>query len=459
MFKRIKRRQADGTFAIVEVPANYVLQDGEELHRDDQQPLPAATTVTPPQNGGDPLTAETVQRMIQEARAAERGQLTQQLETERQERAALQTRLNAIEQERVQAHVNGLTPDARRDHELQALREQVAQSAQSHAQQLQQMQQQLHQSDLAAYREHLLRMYGEAILPEMVLGNSRQELDAAASNSHNMYNQMRVRFEQETLRRFGVSPQTHTPAPQPVYPPQTPPVQQVAPVPTITVPQNPYFVPPQGYGNAGFPAPVSPGAVTNPAESGPNLSDVTTENAVRSGSYAANREAILRSIREGGAPQGQALGVTPRYMGSTVLPGGAIAPVASPMAPVPASAQVAAAYPQAAPQPPQYGAPPQYAQVQYAPPAPPPPAHVQYGPPAQYPAPAGDSQAQDHARAAAMDAIQRTRNGNNQAAPGFLTAREQADLRAAAATLHGNNQDSRAVYERTFQNTAPIAPN
>lgn len=464
MFKRIRRTQADGSVVIVEVPGNYILQNGEELVTEAPTPIAGVNPVNPQQqppqqSAAEGLTAETVQRMIAEARQAERAQLQQQLDADRQARETLQAQITQLESERQAAAVNAMTPDARRDHEFQQLRTTMEQSQQQYAQQLQALQNQLLQADLQGYREHLLRVYGDAIFPEMVVGNSRQALDAAAANSHNMFNQARARFEADMMRRFGGVAQG---APVPQLPPavggQLP--QHNPNVPTITVPQSPHFIPPQGYG---FPAPVAPGAFVQQAvtESNPDISAMTSEEAVRNGSYAQNRQAILEGIREGGNPNGMSLGTAPRYaMGTQHLPNGVTAPVAAPMAPASNSPQVAAAYPQAPAPAPQYAPQPAYPQVQYAPPAPPPgaaPVFAPQPPPQQQYA---DPNAAMHA--AALESIRRTREGNNQVA-GALPPDMQNRLRAATADMRNTSQvDPRAVYAQTFQHTAPIpagAPN
>lgn len=428
MYKKIRRRQADGTFVVIEVPATYQLQEGEELARADE---PVTPTANPNQSvqPGDVLTPQRVQEMIAQARTEERTrltQVTQELEQERTARTTLEQRLQALEEQRRQAELNGMAPDARREAELNQQLQAFRQAQQQSTQEIQSLRAHLRATELAAYRERALRAYGDAVLPELVMGSNEAEIDAAAARAAQVYAGMRQRLEADIAARYGIQP-------------GQPPVVNPG-VPTVTIPNQTYVPQMVQDGTSGFPTAVQPNVPNEATTPTMDLSQVTTEEAVRAGQWGGElRAQVLNNLRAGGSPGvGANLGTAPRFMGGMAgyqtIPGvpGVQAPVAAPIPPAAGSPQVAGSR-FVQPAPGQAHAP---AQV---------PGNFPQYPGQQQTPPGGDAAA----RAAAQAALQRTYAGQNPVVNNDPTAR---------AILQANQHQGGNAAQTYAARFAPSAP-
>ena len=247
------------------------------------------------------------------ARDEEKKKLYSSLENEKNQRIEMQKRLEALESEKKSAELEALKPNERFSRQLSELEGQLKRSAEQASQDRQQYAQNVRAMELMTYRERVLRAYGDQIIPEMVGGNSEQDIDYSAKVSHEqwlqMTNRIRQQVDQEYQLRFG------------------------APTGVPALPPSPYLPPPAVAGG-GFPASTNaqPVAEGNPT----SLRTLTTEEAVRSGRYGELREQIHDNLR--GMQSPGALGSLPRHMASpmpvTHQPGGVVQPMGTPMGPV-----------------------------------------------------------------------------------------------------------------------------
>lgn len=410
MFRKIKRPDGAGGYVIVEVPGNYALQDGEEfVSNNGNQQL---DNNTPPSQLADGMSRAQVEDLLNRARNEERTRLNGQIERERQERVSLQQRLETIENGQRQRELESLPANERQQRELRDSLSRFEEQQRQSQQMIQQLQSSLYATQLAAYRERVLRAYGENIIPEMVSGNNETEIDASAAASARLFEQYRV--------RFGVQPNSTVPNTPIVQTQETPPVQQQ------------FYEQP---GSAGFPSPVNPGQVQDPA-AGFDISALTTEESVRQGRWSGElRQQVLDNLRQqsGGGAGGIHLGNQPRFMnpmGMATLPGGAQHPIAQPMAPAASPQTMQSRVVQQ--QIPAQQIQPQYQQ----------PSQVQ-------PAP---SVGNSPSREAAMEAVRRTHAGGNPIVNGDGAA--ATALREAQAMNNGVNPSQ--VYSQRFNHTPPL---
>lgn len=179
------------------------------------------------------------------------------------------------------------------------------------------------QERVRAYRAELLRGYGDRIPVQfqgMVQGSNEAEIYNSALQAAQYAAEYRASIEREMATRF-----------QQALVPQAPP-----PGATPAVPPNPHYTAP----NVGFPtAPNSPSPVpTNPLE---GIGQLTSEQAVRNGTYAAKREALMSQLKGGGVPTTPNLVQPPVYpqpgyqqIPQVQLPNGVTQPAPAPMRPV-----------------------------------------------------------------------------------------------------------------------------
>jgi len=206
----------------------------------------------------------------------------------------------------------------------------VQTSLNSLSQQLHQSEMRAYQAQLAGYRQQVIAQYSGQIIPGMVQGNTPEEIQRSA-----------VEANKEWLRAFN---EGRASVPATAGTPPVPP--QGAPAPLAAVP-SPAFVQPPGV-PGGFPTPANAPAVLVPVA--PPLQAFTTEQAVRNGTYAQNRNAILAGIQQGAvagiqygpqapqpypppAPQFAPQQFFPPQMPQQQLPGGVMTPAPAPAVP------------------------------------------------------------------------------------------------------------------------------
>lgn len=390
---------------------------------------PAVTTgvtpdPSPPSNPALDAEAARLQRESPAARAAR----------EAAEQKARADRAEA-ELQRVRGNLSVAEQNAQAAAQNQFQAQLAQQAAQTNAQ-IAQMQQENFQLQLTMFRKDVIAQYNGQIIPGMVaVGPDGPAIQVSARNAHEEWK--RIQAEAETRVRAQMAAQANLP---PMPPPGPQAVPSTSPVPPM-VPQGTY---PQGYPGGYQAQPGGWPQVTNPVPpqvpqqvEHQQLQGLTSEEAVRRGVYAQNREAILAAVKNGGAqvipfPSGPPQGAGPvnlPMMPQQALPGGAMAPQGTPMGP-------AFQYPgqgYAAPQMPQYTGP----QVPAGPPVP------QMQPPAP----------QYGVDPAAMAAIQRTHAGQNPVAgqnPGGLDA-----MRAAQQYAQQSGGNPVAVFQQRFAPTPP----
>ena len=282
-------------------------------------------------------------------------------------------------------------------------------------------------AELVAYRAELLRQFGNRIPVEMhgqVYGQDENQIYQTALQTAQAVEKLTADVENSVRQRLfpqGV-PQQGQP---PVGIPQGG-IQQV--------PQNPHYVQNQQVQNGGFPRPVNPSV---PQVQELDVSEFSSEQAVRSGKYLSAREKIMQSLKNGMVPQiepqnqGQQQ-QAPQGIPQQQIPGGATRPAPAPMGTQFSSPQQAAMGQQSYPPPPQNG------QQQF-----------QQG---VDQAQQGGGQQDFHAQA--MAAIARTKAGQNpiagQQGPGF-----EAQVKFAQQQAQQGVDPSQAFGNR-FQNTPPI---
>jgi hypothetical protein len=416
MNKFIIRRDAQNNITgVISVPSDYVLQNGEQFV--------SITGIQPDVNE----SARDSSEAITKARQEERAKLHSQIDREKEERAKLQKDLEELkkQQEALLAQKNEeeksrLKPDERRDREFKELQEKLLQAQQQGQEQIAQLQAHLRATALTAYRERALREVGNAVIPELVNGASEQEIDRSVQIAHEVYNNLHTSF----ARQYGINPG---------QPPQQPTGNNgLSPV-AVVPPQSPYYVPqPNEVVQQGFPTPVAPGIQTGPTIS-QDISDLTSEDAVRSGRYSGEIRAQILSNLKAGGNMPLPIGTNPRFMSQTgygtQLPNGAMAPPSQP------SPQV---------QRPGYAPPQGPGQASY-------PGQPVQG--AQQPPGAID-------RAALEQAIQRTHVGQNPVLS-QMDPNDAAKVRQTAQQMQNHQApngetSSQAQFAGRFQNTAPI---
>jgi len=356
------------------------------------------------------------------AREEEQAKLRKKIEKEEKERKELQAerdaqkaeldKLKAAEKERERA---GMKPDERVQAQLRDLEEEVrvakaaAQTAKDEGAA------RFRAAELVAYRERVLRQYGDQIISQMVVaGPNETVIDESAKQAHEFWKTnigaVKAHYEAQIAQLQGQQP-----AAQPgAQPPGVP-----APPANPALPAQPDL-------SQGFPTATNPQQVVE--TQGPDLSQLTSEQAVRSGAYSGEVRAQILANLAGQQNPGMPLGSLPRHMvpsqPQTVnMPGGVEQPQGHPTGPAAPQGQ-----PQVQPHTPPGQQPGALAQNPAA------------APPANDPA------------TLARQAVERTHAGQNPtiaATPGAQTALSQAQA---------TGQNPQAAFNERFQNTPPIQP-
>lgn len=222
---------------------------------------------------------------IELARQQEKTKLYAQVTSARDEATAARSQIRALEQtiRELQEQVAELQSNAganntgRRSNtatEVAELQNVVMQLREELREEREQRQQQHRQAALDAYRAQRIQDYrsnGINFVESLVRGNTEQEIEASFEDAINAWDEVARQMQ---------------PASRPVPPPPAAPLSRTVRVTPVSTPPVP---PVPSAGEAG----VGDG---NDAET---LKELTSMDAIRDGSYAANREAIHRSLRKG----------------------------------------------------------------------------------------------------------------------------------------------------------------
>lgn len=365
------------------------------------------------------LSAEEAEKRVR----AERSKIQKQLEEEQSSRARLEAQLEERDRREKERQLQALPPDQQVLSRMSDLEKELAATRAASERDRMRAEQQIRQVGLVAYRERALRDV-PAEVEGLVNGRDEEEIDRAVDAARTAYeaieNRVRARLAAE-IPRYA----------QPVPPPPEMDPNQSA-FRGYQPPPNPAYVPPipqQYVAQAGFPTATNPPQIPDAGEGDASVvSDMTSEQAVRSGRYGGEvRERIHAAIRNNAKYPGT-LGSAPRHWsapqpaGHAAMPGGVMQPQGTPMGPV------------------QHPGMPQH---QYAAP--------QYAPPAPAPAPV------DPVRAAALAAIERTQAGQNAIVNGDGVSRTALADAQNYAQQRGISGPSEAFQTR-FTHTPPIVP-
>lgn len=360
MQRKILRPDANGVLQVVEVPADYVLQAGEQdVTPDATQPQ---DTLKPSVEGpvGSPAALPIPEDLLNKIRQEERAKLNSSISRSKTEAEKLrkqveeaQARAAELEKQKKEAELAALQPSERVQAELAEANRRIAEmEAQTRAER-EAAEAQMRAYQLTSYRERAIRHYGEQIFPQTVVGSTEEEIDQAAQASHEAwvreFNAMKAKIEAEVTAKYRSAPAATPPA---VY---TPP------------PNAAYVPPPASAAPPSFPTAPNPEPVT-PASVAPGMAipALTGEDAVRSGRWSGEvRAAALAQLRH---QQAHNLGSAPRHLVApppphhVPMPNGVVQPVGLPTPPAATAATMALqampGTPQAAPQAPQqYAAP------------------------------------------------------------------------------------------------------
>lgn len=372
------------------------------------------------------VAAEAADRARREEKERQRKEL-ERLQKERDDFAA---RLKEKEEAERQAQLAAMQPDARVQAQLQDLQNQMLERDKAAAKKIRALEQHSRAMELTGYREMVLRKYGDEIIPDVVVGNSEEEIDQSAEAAHQAYVGIYAKARQQVQASL----------PQEMQP-------QMIPVPVVQAPPpNPAYVHQPYAQQAYFPTAVNAEPVASADPGQVDLKDLTSEEAVRSGRYSGEQRAQLMNQmkRMSGV---QNLGSSPRYYGQqpsapmhVQMPNGVMQPQGTPMGP--AMNPQMYAMPQAPSQPQQPMAMPIPA-VQG------PMQQQQFNQAAQY-APVQHPQGQtpgDAARAA----VARTHAGQTQMAGTLGPALAQTHEYAAKNGVNANT-----AFAQRFNNTPPV---
>lgn len=289
---------------------------------------------------------------------------------------------------------------------------------------LRKMQEDNYRLQLDGYRKDVIALYKGQLIAGMVGGNTPQEIDQSAQAAHQEWTRVRTEALREAAAaRAAAPPAAAPPASAPgAAVPAAGAVPEVAAMAPVVAPPNPAYVPPGAAQSWPTVATGSPTILGGQEAAG--VAAVTTERAVRSGLYGANRERLIDGLRRGQVAPVQGL-APPSYLGPTpvgvphqVDERGNYQPHGYPSGPIPGTPQ-----------------------QRYAPPA----ARV----PATWAAPRATL---DAGVAQAQEALARTHAGQNPLASGGM-ARETAAYAAAQGL------DPQAAHAQRFNPTPPDAAN
>lgn len=392
-----------------------------------------------PPNGGaarnnaatnNTISQEDYEAALTRARREERSRLHGDLEKERQERQNAQRELEDLRKKQRETELAQMQPNERHEARIRELEATIQQTTQQYQQSTSQIQAELRATQLAAYRERVLRHYGSEIFPQMVVGRTEEEIDQAADNAHKEWKRMRDQMEQELMQQYQ---QQHPPQVS-----QAQPIQQQQYPRAFVPPPNPAYPSLQHQNPSdpqnGFPTPTN----AEPPAEGPvpfNLKQLTSEQAVRSGRWGGEmREQVLAQLKGQSGGYIPNLGSAPRHFDAPVqyqtMPGGVQQPQGNPSGPAqnPQMAQYQQQQPVMTP------AQQQASQV---------PSVVTQGNP-------GASQS-------AAEAIQRTRNGQNPT----MAQTQGAHQALSQAQSHASNPQAafNPSFQQRFAPTPPIQSN
>ena len=364
------------------------------------------------------------------------------LADEKKAREDLEARLAARDKADKERQLQALPPDQQVVARMNDLEQQNARTQAELARVQAESAKQIRQVGLVAYRERALRDVPTEV-HHLVFGETEEAIDQAVDFARQTYADLEAKLAQKFQ---GAAQQTHAHlqmqhaphAPQfvqgyPQHPGQQP-VQYMQPA---APPPNPAYVapvPPQ-YAQAPnmFPTPTNPLPVADQAPGEIDLSEMTTEQAVRSGRYGGEMRERVHAALKGQLRYPGSLGSQPRHWSAgqqpanhVAQPNGVMQPQGFPTGPV------------------------QPAQMYQQPP--PPPGHP-YAPPPQV-APASP---QGGARAAAAEAIARTHAGANPVMGGNTGAAEALQSAHQFAQQRGIQSPQQAFGQR-FAPSPPIAP-
>jgi len=406
------------------------------------------------EHGAQLLTADEAEKRAQEARKKEydaKKATERMLADEKKAREELEAKLVAKEKAEKEAKLQQLPPDQQVQARMTEMEHQLAQSRAQIVEVQRQSAEHVRRVGLVAYRERALRDVPEEV-HNLVFGDSEEDIDRAVDNARRTYAELEAklaqRFAGATQQNGAALQSQHAPhAPQftqqgfPQHPGAAQP-QFVQPA----APPSPYYVPPvpPQYAQAPgmFPTPTNPLQTPDPTQQGEmNLSELTSEQAVRSGRYGGEMRDRIHGALKGQMRYPGALGSQPRHWGGQPManhvpqPNGVMQPQGFPTGP----AQQPQMYAQPQPQP-QYAPQPQLA------PMPVPQAPVpQAAPP------------QNAGRAAAMEAVARTHMGGN-AVMGDNVGAQEALTQAHQFAQQRGIQSPQQAFGQRFAPSPPIVP-
>ncbi len=386
------------------------------------------------QNGTKFLTADEAERIAADrekaaaakASADEKRKVRKELDDANAGRADLEARMAARDKAEKDNQLRSLPPDQQVVSRLNEVETELARERALRVETETRTNHQIRQVGLVAYRERALRDVPEDV-HSFVGGSDETEIDQSVDNARRAYENVSSKIRSDLEAQFNASrggaagnvPQQQQ---QPYYP------QPVAP------PQNPAYVPPVpvNYGvQAGFPTMTNPPQVPEQIDAGQNdISEMTSEQAVRSGRYGGEMRERIHGALKGNLRYPGSLGSTPRHWNAaqqpnhTPMPGGVMQPQGTQMGP---SQPPGMPYQQPQPYPQQQGAPPQ-------------------GPP------------QNGHRAQAAEAIARMHQGGNPIVQGDSAANTALN----AAHQHAQQRgipSSQAAFGQRFTHTPPISQN
>jgi hypothetical protein len=343
-------------------------------------------------------------------------------------RDSLQARMDAADKAAKEAARSQLPPDQQVLSRMTELEHDLAQTRAQVVQVQADATHQVRQVGLVAYRERAIRDVPEEVA-HLVYGQSEAEIDQAVDDATKTYRDLEAKFAQKY--------EQYVPPTPPAYQPPQHFAQPQGYVPAQP-PQNPHYVPPvppQYAAQGGFPTPTNPLPIPDPSVAGEqaNVTEMTSEQAVRSGRYGGEMRDRIHAQLKGNARYPGSLGSAPRHWsagqqpGHLAMPGGVMQPQGTPMGPVQPAAMP---YQQPPPPPSNPYAQPQM-QQQYA------------------PAPV------DGHRAAAQEAISRMHSGGNAIANGDSAANNALQAAHQHANARGIASPAQAFGAR-FAPTPPV---
>jgi hypothetical protein len=245
-------------------------------------------------------------------------------------RESLQARMDAKDKADKERERQALPPDQQVVARMTEMEHGLAQARAETARVREEATHQVRQVGLVAYRERALRDVPEHV-HAFVGGNSEEEIDASVDQAVQTYTSVEQKIRQDLEQRFAQGQQSPQTFQQPGYTPMAPP-----PNPAYVQPVPQYYAQ-----QAGFPTATNPPQMPDPSQGQPDVTEMTSEQAVRSGRYGGEvRERIHAAMKAqnrypgslGSAPRHWSAGQAPQ--GHVAMPGGVMQPQGTPMGPV-----------------------------------------------------------------------------------------------------------------------------